>query len=748
MTSEQLLVFSEPLGLLGHLLRGSLLIAHALVGLAVGQLPGGIDPARGLSLSDPNDFLNNVFRSTRGNVDQLEQQGGEAGAIVVGRFRSLVRAMDEVVARYELDPERMTAALHATLDAAAFRVDPWAMGIADRRRSALAADAPYRLGAYGWVDAPRPYDGAQDGPLAPGPTAAGLLHAPSPTQALTAALLRDAAVRHPSDDRWQLTIDSARVRAAARLAERVRLGVHPYEALGLEVERLVGDWEAVRVLRGAFPLRGDGDGRRCCDGRRVLAALLRGEEPLPPGLPGDLADRVAPLDRVLDTYGDLLVADGIHAMVSGRSDLANAAMEAAAGLGAPPELRAIRTPRSSSGVAVAVLAALPVGPAPGPDAGPAVAADPAFAALLDDELGPPSAWTWDVAGAGAVTLADAGLHGAELLDTPAAELAALLGAGAAATVSSGPGGGGELLERARALAMLLGSSEDDAPMAGSVTGTGGLDGRLAELVSRARALAAALPAMAAGDGLAALARWRIDPIAEDPEQGPAGRVEAGVAELLARIDAAAGAPATGVAALRAAIRALTGHRGVPVVAVGPLATGLVAAPGLDGEWLEIVAAVRPRLAALEARQLTPGVQPWPGAVLASDGSGDPWAATDAVTVAYGPGLAAGAAAQVALVALDAWVDSIPSRRHATSAAFGFNGPKSRAPQALLLAVPPDLSHRTTAEELRDAVLETRSLVRARAARPDARWERVATPAPLLPDVGNRFVPLLSKWAPQ
>ena len=32
---------------------------------------------------------------------------------------------------------------------------------------------------------------------------------------------------------------------------------------------------------------------------------------------------------------------------------------------------------------------------------------------------------------------------------------------------------------------------------------------------------------------------------------------------------------------------------------------------------------------------------------------------------------------------------MPSRRHATAAAFGFNAPKSRAPQAVLLAVPPD-----------------------------------------------------------
>ena len=119
-------------------------------------------------------------------------------------------------------------AVLAALDTAAFRVDPWLTGIAERRLQAMIADgARFRLGAYGWVDAPAPFAGVPGGPLAPGPTSAGLLHAPSPAQALTAALLRDAAVRYPGSDRWNLTIDSAKVRASAALAERVRLGTPP-----------------------------------------------------------------------------------------------------------------------------------------------------------------------------------------------------------------------------------------------------------------------------------------------------------------------------------------------------------------------------------------------------------------------------------------------------------------------------------------------------------------------------------------
>ena len=50
---------------------------------------------------------------------------------------------------------------------------------------------------------------------------------------------------------------SAKVRASAALAERVRLGLHPYEALGLEVEKLAGDWDIVRILRKEYPLAAD-----------------------------------------------------------------------------------------------------------------------------------------------------------------------------------------------------------------------------------------------------------------------------------------------------------------------------------------------------------------------------------------------------------------------------------------------------------------------------------------------------------
>ena len=68
-------------------------------------------------------------------------------------------------------------------------------------------------------------------------------------------------------------------------------------------------------------------------------------------------------------------------------------MEAAAGLGAPPELRLLRTRREGASVRTTVLVALPPG-----RRRPGVArrslADPALGALLDDRARPGPAWTW------------------------------------------------------------------------------------------------------------------------------------------------------------------------------------------------------------------------------------------------------------------------------------------------------------------------------------------------------------------
>jgi hypothetical protein len=711
----------EGLGLVGRLFREALIAGRAIIGEAVNRLNAGdpVELGQPLPLDNEPVYVHHLMQGDEHGVELLAG-ADDNSRMLADRFRSMRDALYAVAEYWDTVPDDYLSAVLAALDAASFRVDPWLTGVAERRLRRMIDDgAPFRLGAYGWVDAPAPYAGIHGGPLAPGPTAAGLLHAPSQAQALTAAVLRDAAVRYPGDDRWRLNIDSAKVRASVALAERVRLGVHPYEALGLEVEKVAGDWDVVRILREEYALADDQDGRRVCDGAAVLKAAREGA--LVAGLPADLAGRLAPLDQVLDTYADLLVADGVHALVTGRADLANAAMEAAAGLGAPPDLRALRTPRSAGTVRVAAWALLEPGPAePDPAASPAEMADPAFATLVAAELGAGALESEDAAVVDARTRLTVVLGGGE--DDP--------------PVPSLVGGTYEGLNPETCDAALRAAMADD------------LSTRLSTLVDTADDELAALMQVdvnqpETGATISAFAhRWRVDTskvVPDDPaieEPSPAevrSAIEATFGERVAEAKKALAAGGSASNLVRGALRELSGRKELPVLPIvdRSLLPVLRQVPDLDETWLELVAAVHPRLAPLEARQFALGASAWPAAVAAPDGSTDPWHAKGPVLVAYGPALPP-AGGRVAVAALDAWTDSVPSRRHATAAAFGFNAPKSRAPQAVLLAVPPDRAQRLTTAGLVDVVLETRELAHARATRPrDRGGLPYATPTPLV-----------------
>jgi hypothetical protein len=72
-------------------------------------------------------------------------------------------------------------------------------------------------------------------------------------------------------------------------------------------------------------------------------------------------------------------------------------------------------------------------------------------------------------------------------------------------------------------------------------------------------------------------------------------------------------------------------------------------------------------------------------------------------------------AQVAVGMTDSWSETVPETRHTTQAAFRFNAPGARAPQAVLLAVPPVLDQLFDTPTLLDVVRETRELAHARMA---------------------------------
>jgi hypothetical protein len=196
----------------------------------------------------------------------------------------------------------------------------------------------------------------------------------------------------------------------------------------------------------------------------------------------------------------------------------------------------------------------------------------------------------------------------------------------------------------------------------------------------------------------------------------------------ARTDAARIAAAVSELAAPGGQLAVLGVIDTPgLVAIAHLAPA--ADPALQLDWLPLVAAVRPSLARLEAWILEQELSGAVGLASWSSAPGDHWQtaflqANPSVKVseakfprfvaAYGPAAAA-QAPRVAVGVIDAWSETVPRSEQSTSVTFGFNAPGARAPQAILLAVPPRLDQPLDGETLRDVILETRTLTLARAA---------------------------------
>lgn len=717
---------------LARLVRHALLLTMAELGrIGLGEL-GVRDPAYLLPLSDPDRLAEDAL------IADSEQPVAEVPAIVAGLFAAEPgpnTRRDAVVRQYEdvreavrelatSDPATVESVLTGVLDAAGHRLDVWHTAVAHRRlRQLQALRTTPVLGAYGWVDDLRPATDPTP------PTTAGLVHAPSHAQALTAAVLRDHAVHDSEDERWRLELDSATVRRAAELADQVRSGIHLSEVLGREVERRFPAPDRVLALRRLFPARPEWAGRRVCDGQRILDLARSDPAQLPAWLRRERAQLRDLLDA-LDAYSDLLVADALHAVAEGRGPAAAEALEASAGLGAPPELRLLRTQREGATIRTEVLFAVPWRDAwettpLTPSSSPVAVADPALARWLTAELGPPSGVTWvdrdrpsrKVTLAGLkLTVADLLLYSADELDDIARERlggALRLGGTARATRA-----------QARRLCDVLGAPTPERVGVEKV-----LRRRLTRLRAMAKDLGRALasPPSAAPQRRALqerLRRWGLpqEPALARPElaervrQAGSGDEQAGPAELARRIRLLVPTRAT-----------------LPLICPATLPT-LFTHPNVLTDWLPVVAAVRPRMADLEAAELLTTGR-WVAAT--SDRRNDPWVSpapdrhgvsTDLqLSVAVGPAVTSGGRAGV--VRLDAWGETVPAPRHTSWTAFGYDAPRARAPQAVLVVVPADTERKLDLAQVRGAALQARRLARVRSLT-GATPETLATGLPL------------------
>ena len=149
-------------------------------------------------------------------------------------------------------------------------------------------------------------------------------------------------------------------------------------------------------------------------------------------------------------------------------------------------------------------------------------------------------------------------------------------------------------------------------------------------------------------------------------------------------------------------------------------------------WLQRLARIRPSVARLYrsmlyAESLTGLSLPPLNVAQIPFSPGDHWVALpqdpassvsrlSLVALAIQP-LAAGS--PVAGLAIDEWVDVLPSPQQITGISFHQDDPTARAPQTILLAVPPDNFPEWTIESLEGTVLEALDLAKIRAVDPDA-----------------------------
>ncbi|MFE5586324.1 hypothetical protein ACFQ87_34255, partial [Kitasatospora sp. NPDC056531] len=522
-------------------------------------------------------------------------------------------------------------------------------------------------------------------------------------------------------------------------------------------------------VRRAFPQRTEHAGRRTCDGLAVLRAALGREGTVAPGSgpaasagtgltgpPVNLTTAqlaaVQDLGAVVDTYADLLVAEAVHDIVLGRPEAAGRTMDAAAGLATPPDLDVLRTRRPGRTVHTTVLAVLPDRAPPG--GSPVGLASPALADWLDGAAGSPAGppWTWAVATAAGpvkVTLQDLELTPADTLafhpadlDRLAAEAAVTPGADQPPAVRRPDGP--ELVRRlAATLAARPPAAADlglDDPTLDSQVAAA-LATRLDVLTALARRLSQDL----ANRTPDSLARARAFGIAPTADGTPTDRQDRARQTLDGRLSvigpAAPDRPAPHLAADLG--RLAVGHDRLPVLAgldigkLGPMAPD----PGkLEQQWLELIAAVRPALARIEAHQARCDLDQVPRLAIAGTHPDDPWlekplAARPAggpadgdprLLVAFGP-RPLPAAGQVAVGVLDTWAESVPVGWVAPApgepepvqpadAAFAFTAPAAQPPQAVLLAVPPVPGGTIDADQLPAIVAEARLTAHARMAR--------------------------------
>jgi hypothetical protein len=328
-------------------------------------LAAGVDKPAELPSPPPGKPL--LWQLLRRSIEVAVDQG--ARAAMKGGIQRLARvARDGSLEDPLAELERL---LRETLGLATHRLDAWITGFATQRLDSLRSQRAQgvQIGAYGWVVnlAPKSAKPSQ-----------GYIHAPSLSQASTAAILRAGWTALGSDRAGStvaVNLSSERVRRGRWILGGVRAGQDLAQLLGQRFERDLHDAELdlwiddVRrqvlaaagrpnatanavvdglVLARAFSDSDDLDALELAT-QAAVNDLLAGKVD---GAPTEGAAKVRRLLRDLgadfDACADLLLANAVHALVNGDDSTAYASVSSLGSGDAPiPPLNVADTPRRS-----------------------------------------------------------------------------------------------------------------------------------------------------------------------------------------------------------------------------------------------------------------------------------------------------------------------------------------------------------------------------------------------------------------
>lgn len=370
-------------------------------------------------------------------VDLSNQKMAEH--LAASRPAELTEHRDAVTAFAQLPADRMTTLTREHLDLGSYRLDAWLTGLAHRRLAAMRSRRPAgaQVGAYGLVqdlrpksaglpatDVPPALAGLPGRPLVSDSSREGFIQTPSPTHAVTAAILRAAYRSQETEgslgNEMSVNLSSERVRVALSLIDGVRAGNDLGALLGYRLERFLHEYyarpgtpkveldAAIFALRKAYPTVAAVDPtvdptadtatdptRTVVDGLALVRTLLDWVEDNHPEADGTLfqtlrADQpghpwgtksgalpartntetligvllgIDAIADALDALGDLTTSETVHQLARGNHTRAAAVLSALNDGTAIPHPQVTDTPRTGLPVSHRVILQLPAVPA-------------------------------------------------------------------------------------------------------------------------------------------------------------------------------------------------------------------------------------------------------------------------------------------------------------------------------------------------------------------------------------------------